>query len=53
MLLYRHRQECLRYSIKPGFGGTDILVCVPNITVHLQHYDLHTRHIHNKPAYNW
>jgi hypothetical protein len=35
IFIYPHRQECLCYGMKSGFGGTDIPVCVPNITVHL------------------
>ena len=27
---YVHRQECLCYVMKSGFGGADTLVCVPN-----------------------
>ena len=29
ILNYLHRQECLCYGIKSGFGSTDIPVCVP------------------------
>ncbi len=35
ILNYLHRQECLCYGIQSGFGSTDILVCVPSITVQM------------------
>jgi hypothetical protein len=29
--ILEHRQECLCYGIKSGFGSTDILVCVDSL----------------------